>query len=132
MVEEPSDHEDIGLRGFDFNIFDEDKEGVVREGCSELYLEMLIKLWPGDWIDKLKRMNQNVNEENGKQSVKGNVWYRKVCRFSSCEFWKNIGCLISAPTFGLGGSRLWDKEEELKISVKKRKRRSIRANFDLY
>ena len=56
-VEEPSYHEDIGLRGFDFNIFDEDKEGVVREGCSELYLEMLIKLWPGDWIDKLKRRN---------------------------------------------------------------------------
>ena len=30
VVEEPSDHEDIGLRGFDFNIFDEDEEGVVR------------------------------------------------------------------------------------------------------
>ena len=24
VVEEPSDHEDIGLRGFDFNIFDKD------------------------------------------------------------------------------------------------------------
>ena len=24
VVEEPSDHEDIGLWGFDFNIFDED------------------------------------------------------------------------------------------------------------
>ena len=33
-VEEPSDHEDIGLRGFYFNIFDEDEEGVVREECS--------------------------------------------------------------------------------------------------
>ena len=32
VVEEPSDHEDMGLRGFDFNIFDEEKEGVVREG----------------------------------------------------------------------------------------------------
>ena len=35
VVEEPSDHEDIGLRGFDFNILDEYVEGVVREGCSE-------------------------------------------------------------------------------------------------
>ena len=34
VVEEPSDHEEIGLRGFDFNIFDEDEEGVVREECS--------------------------------------------------------------------------------------------------
>ena len=31
MVEEPCDHEDIELRGFDFNIFDGDEEGVVRE-----------------------------------------------------------------------------------------------------
>ena len=31
VVEETSDHEYIGLRGFDFNIFDEDEEGVVRE-----------------------------------------------------------------------------------------------------
>ena len=66
VVEEPSDNEDIGLRGFDFNIFDKDEEGVVREGCSELYLLMLIKLWPGDWISQLKRMNRKVDEENGK------------------------------------------------------------------
>ena len=132
MVEEPSDHEEIGLRGFDFNIFDEDKEGVVREECCGPYLKFLIKLWPGDWVDQLKRMNKKVDEENGKQRVKGNVRYRKVRRFSSSEFWKNIGCLVSAPTFGLGRSRLWEKEEEQKLSGKKRKRRSIRAKVDLY
>ena len=86
VVEEPCDHEDIGLRGFDFNILDEDEEGVVREECSGPYLKMLIKLWPGDWIDQLKRMNQKVYEENGIQRVKGIVRYRKVRRFSSCEF----------------------------------------------
>ena len=32
LVKEPSDHEDIRLRGFDFNISDEDEEGVDREG----------------------------------------------------------------------------------------------------
>ena len=57
VVEEPSDHEDIGLRGFDFNIFDEDEEGVAREECGEPYSKMLIKLWPEDWIDQLKKMN---------------------------------------------------------------------------
>ena len=30
VVEEPTDHEDIGLRGFDFNFFEKDEEGVVR------------------------------------------------------------------------------------------------------
>ena len=83
MVEEPSDHEDIGLRGFDFNIFDEDEEGVVREEYNGPYLKILIKLWPGDWIDQLKRMNKKVDEANGKQRVKVNVRYRKVRRFSS-------------------------------------------------
>ena len=37
VVEEPSDHKDIRLRGFDFTIFDEDNKRVVREGCSEPY-----------------------------------------------------------------------------------------------
>ena len=66
VVEDPSDHEDTGLRGCNFNISDEDEGGVAREGRSEPYLKMLIKLWPGDWIDQLKRMNQNINEENRK------------------------------------------------------------------
>ena len=104
----------------------------MREECSGPYLNFLIKLWSGDWIDQLKRMNLKVDEENGKQRVKGNFWYRKVCRFSSCEFWKNIGCLVSAPTFGIGGSRLWEKEEDLKLSRKKWKRLSIRVKVDLY
>ena len=91
---------------------------------------MLIKLWPGDCISQLKRMNRKVDKENGKLLNKGNVRYRKVPHFSSNEFWKNIGCLFSAPTFGLGGSRLWEKEEELKLSGKKRKRRSILAKVD--
>ena len=43
----------IGLRGFDFNVFDEDEEGVVREGSSEFpHVLMLIKIWPGDWISQ--------------------------------------------------------------------------------
>ena len=30
VVEEPTDHKEIGLRGFDFNVFDQYEEGVVR------------------------------------------------------------------------------------------------------
>ena len=63
---------------------------------------------------------------------KGNVRYLKVRQFSSNEFWKNIGCLVSAPTFGLGGSRMWEKEEGIKIILKKRKRRSIKIKVDFY
>ena len=63
---------------------------------------------------------------------KGNVRYRNVRRFSSNEFWKNISCLVLALTFGLGRSRLWDKEEDLKLSGKNRKRCSIWVKIDLY
>ena len=93
---------------------------------------MLFNLWPGDFMTRLKVINQNLDEENGKASNKGNVRYRKVHQFSSNKFWKNIGCLVSAPTFGLGGSRLWEKEEGINLILKKSKRRSIRINVDLY
>ena len=98
----------------------------------DVFTNVFIKLWPGDWISQLKRTNRKVDGENEKASNKGNVRYRKVCQFSSNEFWKNIGCLVSAHTFGLGGSKLWEKEEDLKLSGKKRKRRSVRVKIDLY
>ena len=104
VVEEPTDHEDIGLQGFDFNIVDEDEEGFVREGSNEFpYLLMLINLWSGNCKNQLKRINQKVDEENGKALDKRNVRYRKVRQFSSNTFWKNIGCLVSDPIFSLGG-----------------------------
>ena len=62
--------------------------------------------------------------------IKGRA--RKFQRFSRNGFWKNIGCLISAPTFGLGGSRMWEKEEAHKISRNKSKRRSIRSKVGFY
>ena len=54
-------------------------------------------------------MNHNVDEDIGKSMIIGNGRYRKVCRFYINEFWKNIDCLVSAPIFGRGRSRLWDK-----------------------
>ena len=67
VVEEPTDHEEIGLQGFDFNVFDKDEEGVVREGSSEFpYLLMLINLWSGYWMTQLKTMNQKVDDDIGK------------------------------------------------------------------
>ena len=77
-------------------------------------------------------MDQKVDEDNGKALVKGNVRYQKFDRFSSNEFWKNIGCLVSESSFGLDGLRPWEKEEDLKISGNKGKRLSIWIKVDLY
>ena len=62
----------------------------------------------------------------------GNGQYQKICLFSGNEFLRNIGCLISAPIFGLGGSRPWEKEEDINIIGNKRKRHSIRIKVDYY
>ena len=49
VVEEGVEHEEIGPRGFDFNLFDEDREWCVGEDVKELpYLLMIMKSWPGD------------------------------------------------------------------------------------
>ena len=52
--------------------------------------------------------------------------------FSSNGFWNNIGCLVSAPNFGLGRLRLWEKEEAQDICESKRKRSSISMKVGLY
>ena len=75
-------------------------------------------------------MNKKVDEEYGSGGTQenGKIW--KLRRFSRNEFWKNIGCLLTAHTFGLGGSILWEKDP--KISGKKIKRSSVRSKVDLY
>ena len=95
VVEEPTDHEDIGIQVFDFNYFNKDEEGVVREGSSDFpCLIMLIKLWSGKWKTQLNSINHKVDKDNGKSLNKGNVRYQNVCQFYSNEFWKNIGYLV--------------------------------------
>ena len=50
VVEEATEHEEIGLKGLDFNLFGEDKKGVGREGSSDFpSLIILIHIWPGYW-----------------------------------------------------------------------------------
>ena len=113
VIEEETDNDEIGLRGFDFNLFDKDEKGVGREGSSEFpYLLSLFNIWTDYWKTQLKRMNMKVDEDNEKMGI-WNGKYRQVHRFQSNEFWKSIGFLVSAHTFGLGGSRMWEKEEKI-------------------
>ena len=61
VVEEPTDHDEIGLQGFDLKNFDKEKKGAGREGSSKFpYLLILINLWPGDWKTQLNSMNHKV------------------------------------------------------------------------
>ena len=93
---------------------------------------MLTNIGPGYRKNQLERMNINVDEYNGKASGLVNVRYQKYQLFSTNEFWNNIGCLVSDPTFILGVTRLWEKEESQKIGLNNRNRRSISMKVDLY
>ena len=43
VVEEGFEHEELGVRGFEFNLFDEEREGCVGDDVKELpYLLMLL------------------------------------------------------------------------------------------
>ena len=76
-------------------------------------------------------MNMRADEDNGKSVGMVKFQARKLWIFSSKEFWKNIYCLVSDTNFGLGESRLWDKETQ-KIIRKKSGIHSIRVKVNLY
>ena len=67
VVEDETDHNNIGLWRFDFSFFYKDKKGVGIEGSSDFpYLFMLIKLWTVYLKTRLKMMNLKVDKDNGK------------------------------------------------------------------
>ena len=68
---------------------------------------MFIKLWHGYCKTQFKSINVKGGEYNGKSMGMWNGRYRNFLRFSSNEFLKNLGCLVSNPTFGIGGSKIW-------------------------
>ena len=60
VVQEGVEHEELGLRGFGFNLFNEEREGCVGDDVKELpYFLVLMKLWPQNQEDQLDRMKKS-------------------------------------------------------------------------
>ena len=56
VIEEKEDYKEIGLRGFDYSLFEEEKGGGKQEVLyGSPYLKHLIKLWPGDWEKQMEK-----------------------------------------------------------------------------
>ena len=68
--------------------------------------------------------------------VKLQEWYLygidTISGFQENKYWKNIGCLVLDPTFGLGESIMWEKEDYHRICGNKRKGCSIITKVYLY
>ena len=64
---------------------------------------MLIKLWPGYWISQLKRMNQKMDEDNGKALNKGMYGIEKFVGFPAMNFGRTLVVSFQLLTLVLGG-----------------------------
>ena len=82
MVEEGFEHDELCLRGFDFNLFDEEMEGCVGGDVKELpHLLIIMKLWPGDLKEQLHQMNKKVDEDKGGRGTQDNEIFQKLWQF---------------------------------------------------
>ena len=65
VIDEKEDYKEIGLRGFDYSLFEKKEGGGKQEGLyGSPYLKHLIKLWPGDWEEQMEKMNEAVCMKN--------------------------------------------------------------------
>ena len=104
---------------------------MLGDDVKELpYLLMIMNLWTGDWYENLDQMSKKVDEDNGGGGTQETGRFWKLWGFSRKELCKNIGYLLSAPTFCIGGLILWEKDPQ--ISGKKRKMSSIQSKVYLY
>ena len=106
VVGEKEEYKAIELRGFYYKLFQEEEGEGVREGIDGYpYLKRLIELWPGYWVEQLSKMNEEVDERNRHHKATGKR--QSVQKFSNNDFWKYIGCIISAFTYGKEGYTIW-------------------------
>ena len=65
ITNENEDHKDIGLRGFDYKLFEVEEGGGTKKVLDDHpYLKHIIHLWPGDWVKQMTKMNGAVGIKN--------------------------------------------------------------------
>ena len=102
IIKDKKDNKSLLLSGIYYKLFEEDDEWGSQEGIDwYLYLEHLIDLCLGDWVDHLSKMNEAVGERNKHKKVAGNTWL--VCFIFKEGFLECIGCILSAFICGKKG-----------------------------
>jgi Transposase IS4 len=102
-----SEFNTIGIKNFDFR----NSVVVCPDGKNKRinFLDLLIHLWPGDWLLQLQYMNKRIIDNNNEATTnkRGNR-YQKICEISPQEFWKFIGIMLVARIEGRKGE-VWDR-----------------------
>jgi hypothetical protein len=93
-----------GLVGFNFP--EAFKPPTDTDLYRRPYLKLLQKMWPGNWEQQLRQLNNKAAAENATHSGKN---WREIHPVSKQEWWVFIGVLISAGPQGKGGNKLWER-----------------------
>ena len=65
IIKENKQYKDIGLREFDYKLFEEEEGGGVREGLDGYpYFKDLIQFWPGDLVNQMGKSSEVVGMKN--------------------------------------------------------------------
>jgi hypothetical protein len=72
---------------------------------------LFLKLWPGQWEEQLKQLNNFIENEFQKKS-RNKPMTRHVKSVSPKEFFGFIGIIIVAGALGKGGILLWEKDSD--------------------
>jgi hypothetical protein len=107
-----TEHEKVGIRGFDFNNQSVKTGGPRKNLCRINFLSLLIHLWPGDWQAQLKQLNVRIGLDNEikKRNSRPGFRNRSVKQISENEFWVWWGVFVSARTYGRKGN-MWDRHK---------------------
>ena len=132
IIDEKKKYEAIGLCRSDYKLFEEEEGEGTRGGLDGYpYLKHLLHLWPGDWVNQMKQMNEAVGMNNHVTVSGGGK--RLVRPFRRQEFWKCIGCVLSAVTYGKKGKKLWIELPKYSGNMAPTKiQRDVHGNTDLY
>ena len=85
IINQKQQCEAIGLRGFDYKLFEEQEFGGIRDGLDRYpYLNHPIQLWLGCWVKHMAKKNLEVGNNNRLDTYGDNKWL--VCPFRSQNF----------------------------------------------
>ena len=68
------------------------------------YLNNINEFFPKNWFGQLSKLNESIGEKNRYHEVMGNIWL--VWKNLNNEFWKCIGCILSAFAYDKKGYRI--------------------------
>jgi hypothetical protein len=88
------EQKEVGVKNFDFN----NKTISTPDGSKRVdLLELLIHLWPCDWMEQLHELNTRIVKNNDdKRANRRNSAWRDVNEISEHEFWTFFGIMLVA------------------------------------